>query len=787
MIQVLGLRDRADANTKKIKKAHAFFNKGWRFETIQDVFNAEKRAALLAQIPEKERYNLYFTVADCFEEQARKLKEQWVVPFDIDDIQITSEATAFADATAVFQEACRSLGVDPELTGGIFSGHGVQLFVGIDRAIRSEEFFDQGREYYGAISKKLQSDLNACGVIGKVDTSVWSTARLMRLPDTLNVKPGKIQRVARVINSVVALTDYDLRERSGVESFKQAETLAPQAMRHYPAPDTGAVLEGCEFIKWAGNNQEKVQEPQWYALLSVLSRLNNGADLCHSYSEKHPDYSFEETEIKIEQAKNAAGPRTCKDIESRWDGCTTCAFYQKCASPILIRGPDYLRSKDFGFRHIIINKEGITKEGKPHYQDLVKYFGQQTPFITLDSFQLMTYNGTHWVPMKDAYINEWCMRTVRSEPTASEMQEFRLVLMAHNVRSAEDMARTSDGKLNFKNCVLDLMTGEVTPHKPEYGFTYMLPFNYDPQAKAPRWEQFLKEITADDPELIQCLKEFGGYAISGDDCWVQKGLFLLGEGANGKSVYAETLMALVGPKNCSAIPLQDLKSEYARYDLYGKLFNVSGETSTAALYESEAFKALVSGDTIRGRQPHGRPLEFKNRAKVINLGNNPPSSKDKSYGFERRFLIVPFNVIFTEDDPRRDPLLVEKLREEIAGICNSLMAAYKKARERRMMINPAASKKELEKLMKDSNTVKLFFDERVEVEPRASSESVPKDELFQAYVMFCRDNEERPLPSVHFWRQVRKIIPDFEQREYRSDSSGGRKRMIAGVIMERNL
>lgn len=81
MMQILGLRDYDN------KKREVFFNKGWRLDSIEDVFSP-KLGDLLARVPQEERYNLYFTVADCFEEAGRKLKEQWAVPFDIDDLHL---------------------------------------------------------------------------------------------------------------------------------------------------------------------------------------------------------------------------------------------------------------------------------------------------------------------------------------------------------------------------------------------------------------------------------------------------------------------------------------------------------------------------------------------------------------------------------------------------------------------------------------------------------------------------------------------------------------------------
>jgi len=50
-------------------------------------------------------------------------------------------------------------------------------------------------------------------------------------------------------------------------------------------------------------------------------------------------------------------------------------------------------------------------------------------------------------------------------------------------------------KLNCKNGVVDLKTGELLPHKREYYMSKICPVEYKPSSKAPRWMDFLNTIT----------------------------------------------------------------------------------------------------------------------------------------------------------------------------------------------------------------------------------------------------------------------------------------------------
>src|ERR1019366_2948730 len=108
-IQILGLREYYDERTGKSGKKHEFFSKGWRAPSVPDLFKSID--TFIEQIPQEDRWNLYFTVADCFEEPGRKLKEQWVMPFDIDDIDVTKQKETIAVAMEVLGTRSSEVGV----------------------------------------------------------------------------------------------------------------------------------------------------------------------------------------------------------------------------------------------------------------------------------------------------------------------------------------------------------------------------------------------------------------------------------------------------------------------------------------------------------------------------------------------------------------------------------------------------------------------------------------------------------------------------------------------------
>lgn len=750
MIQILGLRDYT--RDGRVQKVERFFEKGWRTDKIQNIFKASENTAILKDVPIEEQWNLYFTVSDCFEVSGRKLREQWAIPFDIDKLELLP-GKEIDTAKNVAEIACRTLGVRFEDTAVVFTGNGVQFFIFTEAPIVEEDYFERTRINYGVLARKIQVALDNLGVKGEVDTSVWSKGRLMRMPNTINRKPNKPERRSYIISEGGAAIPFDVVTASGVAMASKGEVMPDVILKNYPKPDTKAVCDGCKFIVHCKDNPTSIDEPQWYAMVSVTARLEDGASITHSYSAGHPDYNHYETENKIEQALAAAGPRTCADIESRWGGCNACDYYGKVTSPIMIKGPDYIASNDFGFRERKKVDNRIVA-GKPVYSDLKKQYSLEHQYkVVSDTLQVILYNGKHWEYTNDLTIKAWCMSKVVPEPSVQEMNEFLGTLKAHNITSIQEMHDTSDGLLNFDNCVLRLSDGKVMNHSPDFGFFSVRPYGYDPRATSPVFDKFVLDVMSGDEDRALLLKEFAGYCISNDPYWIQRALFLCGDGANGKSVFMEILGEVVGPLSFSAVPLQELQKDTMRYQLVNKLFNYSEETSVSAMRDSSLFKTLVSGGQMTVKQLYAQPYMLPNRAKMILSANALPSFSDSSHGYLRRLIIVRFNEIYAPGDGKHDYYIKNKLKEEIAGICNTVLRAYADAKARGYLSAQAKVAAAVREYEEENNTVLMFINEVLIPD---EEHTVKATELYSEYVQMCELGGHKPLNNIVFGRQFTK-------------------------------
>lgn len=769
-IQILGLRSFFSKEKQKDIIFDAFFDKNWRAPSVIDLFaNIEK---YIAPIPQAERWNLYYTTATCLEEKGRKMVEQAVMPFDVDKLDL-------ARLKEYIPVVLAAIGVKFEETGVVYSGNGLQFIVALKQSFTSPDYFDINRLHYKAICARIDQALANAGLPGEADSTVFSAARIMRLPGTLNKKKNKADRQGELLQRVIVPVDYDITLASGLPKVTAEDHINPQAMKKYATPDGSAVLAGCEFLKSCAANPAGVSEAEWYAMLSITARLPGGNQLSHNLSNTHPGYSHNETEVKIEQALQSSGPRTCANINKVWSKCHTCIHFEKVKSPILIQSESFIKTKDTGFHDVTYTKDGVPKIGKPNYDDLRKFFEKDFPYIVLgESGICLTYTGKYWKEHKDKYLESFAQEHFEPKATTAMTQEFKNLICRTNLRDTFWFTSSVSRRINFNNGVLELDTMEFRPHSQEYGFRYVLPYDYDRLASAPRFEKFLSEIMNDRQELIDVLLEYAGYSFSNDDCWAEKALIMTGEGSNGKSTLMNVFRALAGRENYASLTLGDLKAETNRHQLDGALFNLAEETPTHAMAESSLFKNLVTGGETTVKMLYKQPYTIANKCKLMFACNELPKTRDTTKGFFRRLLLVPFSREF--EGAAKDPFIKEKLYEELPGIFNLVVRGYQRLKRQGCFSASKVIDFEISKYRLELDTVEAWFRDCGQVTENQDVSSSFSN-LYSGYTFFTEERNEKPETYVSFAKRMHKIIPALESRIERRTVNGKKETFLIGI------
>lgn len=226
-------------------------------------------------------------------------------------------------------------------------------------------------------------------------------------------------------------------------------------------------------------------------------------------------------------------------------------------------------------------------------------------------------------------------------------------------------------KLNCRNGILDLTTGKLHPHTRSDLCSKIVPVAYDPSALCPTWDAFLHTIMAGNTELIAFLQRAIGYALTGNTS--EQCLFLLyGTGANGKSTFLETSLAMLGDygrqaefstfilKRSDDAPRNDIAA------LHGARFVSAIEVAEGKRLAEPIIKSMTGQDTVTCRRLFEEFFSYQPAFKVFLGANHRPVIKGTDHGIWRRIRLIPFKV--TIPDHKQDKELLAKLRQELPGI-----------------------------------------------------------------------------------------------------------------------
>jgi putative DNA primase/helicase len=191
-----------------------------------------------------------------------------------------------------------------------------------------------------------------------------------------------------------------------------------------------------------------------------------------------------------------------------------------------------------------------------------------------------------------------------------------------------------------------------------------------PGGHCPIWRQFLSTVTGGDSELQAYIQRLSGYALTG--LTKEHALFFLyGTGANGKSVFVNTLAGLLGDYHRTAAIETFTATSSDRHPtelamLRGARLVTSTETEEGRRWAESKIKAMTGGDKMTARFMRQDFFEFTPQFKLVIAGNHKPGLRSVDEAITRRFHLLPFEVTIPSEE--RDPELPEKLRLEWSGI-----------------------------------------------------------------------------------------------------------------------
>lgn len=312
------------------------------------------------------------------------------------------------------------------------------------------------------------------------------------------------------------------------------------------------------------------------------------------------------------------------------------------------------------------------------------------------------------------------------------------------------------GLISFRNGVLNLDTMEMTsPADESFETPTYIDFDYDPNAQCPKFRTFLSEVLPD-AATQRVLQEFcGALFVDRKKYKIEKVLYLLGEGQNGKGVFLECVQHVIGRENVSSYSMYDVCTSPRRDNniagANGKIVNICTDMSKADISGGE-FKKFVSGEPMVGK------LLFKDTFTVYDIPlamaalNDVPKTTDHSFGHIRRHLVIPFDRRIPEE--QRDPMLAAKLKEEATGILNWMFQGRARFLANSAKFSSSGVIEYTARRIKSEQDVILAFmaskQYLMHEMPFTERFEISNDDLYQEYAEYCRRNGHNGQASNSF-------------------------------------
>lgn len=451
---------------------------------------------------------------------------------------------------------------------------------------------------------------------------------------------------------------------------------------------------------------------------------------------------------------------------------------------------------------------------KPSPFDSARVFARQHCYTdgVLTTYHWMggfwRWNGGFYEPVDDAKITDEVWRFLdgaktstrgdgdrqRFLPKSRDVDEVIRGLKAGVSLDAKfSPPRWHDGRaagslLVFKNCVVDIETGEVMPPNPALWAHDGADYEFSPEARAPRWEQFLEEVFPGDVESQMTIEEQLGYGMTYETKF-EKGALWIGVKRSGKSTMAHIQKRLVGDRayiglsfntltrgenSCAEIVgkkvavFADTRFRPAR--MYGQSFDPGGISHAAA----ELLLNIIGQDTISVGQKYKSKWIGQLPTKVIITSNETPNLQDTSGVLPSRFIKLAFRQSFYG---KEDIELRQKLEEELPGIAARCIEAYRRLCRRGRFIQPKSGLELERRIEAKINPFAAFMQEKYEAD--RASEGPTVEVFYSTFCQWCEENGRTDLrrstpkqkliqqiTAIEEWAWLKVFRPHGKQRRY---------------------
>lgn len=298
---------------------------------------------------------------------------------------------------------------------------------------------------------------------------------------------------------------------------------------------------------------------------------------------------------------------------------------------------------------------------------------------------------------------------------------------------------------------VDLRTGEMSDAIPDQYISKQTAIT--PEHGPPiLWLKFLREAMDGDEAMVTFLQQWCGYCLTGDTR--EHALaFAYGDGGNGKGVFMNTLIGIMGDYAVTAGMETFTASKHDRHStelamLRGARLVTASETEEGRAWAESKIKAITGGDPITARFMRQDNFTFIPQFKLTIAGNHAPTLRNVDDAMRRRFNIIPF----TTKPQKPDRELQIKLQAEWGQI---LAWAIRGCRDwmTNGLTRPSAVLAATKEYFADQDLAGQWFEERCVLTPGRFDTCA---KFYADWVTFAKEHGEEPGSNKSFGQMMRR-------------------------------
>ena len=334
--------------------------------------------------------------------------------------------------------------------------------------------------------------------------------------------------------------------------------------------------------------------------------------------------------------------------------------------------------------------------------------------------------------------------------------------------------------INLKNTRYDIRSGECLEFTPEAIEFDRIPVTYDPSAYCADLDKMLNRVFLGDREVINLFEEMIGACLLKHNRY-QKAFMLYGSGSNGKSTILNLVKRFIGSRNYSSIALEKVTDRFNVAELENRLANIGDDIDNVTIKDTGTLKKLFAGNSVLVERKGERPFTIEPYATHIYSANNIPRSFDKSDGFYRRWLFVPFNAKFSPDDPDYDPLIEDKITTDTAlsYLLNIGIRGANRLIKKGKFTEPESVREALEAYKADnSTTLSWIEDKELKIDYFLNNST---DKAYSDFTDWCKVSGIKSANITGKKTFYKEVIAKFEFEDKPKQKADGKRYFIMRI------